>query len=149
MSDNIRKIITDAITRMLARREHAQSEIIRKLTEKGFELSDFLSILEEFVEAGIQSDSRYADMRLRACVSKGQGFLRIKRDLMLTKVSESDIEQAFRDNDVDWFELALQVKVKRFGDAVARDLNLKQKQIRFLQYRGFDHEQIQYALNPH
>ena len=149
MSDNIRKIITDAITRMLARREHAQSEIIRKLTEKGFELSDFLSILEEFVEAGIQSDSRYADMRLRACVSKGQGFLRIKRDLMLTKVSESDIEQAFRDNDVDWFELALQVKVKRFGDAVERDLKLKQKQIRFLQYRGFDHEQIQYALNPH
>ena len=149
MSDNIRKIITDAITRMLARREHAQSEIIRKLTEKGFELSDFLSILEEFVEAGIQSDSRYADMRLRSCVSKGQGFLRIKRDLMLTKVSESDIEQAFRDNDVDWFELALQVKVKRFGDAVERDLNLKHKQIRFLQYRGFDHEQIQYALNPH
>ncbi|PTT93368.1 RecX family transcriptional regulator, partial [Pseudomonas sp. HMWF031] len=35
MSEFDRKIITDAITRMLARREHSFNEIMRKLQQKG------------------------------------------------------------------------------------------------------------------
>ena len=48
MSEFDRKIITEAITRMLARREHSLSEIVRKLKQKGIESDAFIPILEEF-----------------------------------------------------------------------------------------------------
>lgn len=149
MSDNNRKIITDAITRMLARREHARTEIIRKLSEKGLESAAFLSILQEFTDADIQSDARYAEMRVRSCIAKGQGARRIRQELVTMKVDESAIQLAFEENSPDWFELALLAKTKRFGAHVASEAKDKAKQIRFLQYRGFGHEEIQYALNPH
>ena len=56
MSDFDRKFITDAITRMLARREHSFDEICRKLSQKGIESDAFIPILEEFREAKIQCD---------------------------------------------------------------------------------------------
>ncbi|SVE25755.1 uncharacterized protein METZ01_LOCUS478609, partial [marine metagenome] len=56
MSEFDRKIITDAITRMLARREHSFNEIMRKLQQKGIASDAFMPILEEFKDADIQSD---------------------------------------------------------------------------------------------
>jgi hypothetical protein len=57
MSEFDRKIITDAITRMLARREHSFNEIMRKLQQKGIASDAFMPILKEFKDADIQSDA--------------------------------------------------------------------------------------------
>ena len=53
MSDFDRKIITDAITRMLARREHSVNEIARKLQQKGIASEAFTPILDEFKDAAV------------------------------------------------------------------------------------------------
>nr|WP_305845495.1 regulatory protein RecX [Photobacterium leiognathi] len=46
------------------------------------------------------------------------------------------IDQALEDTDVDWFELCLKAKEKKFGDSLAADHPEKAKMVRYLQYRG-------------
>ncbi|MBU3022245.1 regulatory protein RecX [Aestuariibacter sp. A3R04] len=146
MSDPERKIIIDAITRMLARREHSREEVITKLTQKGFHRDAFTNIVAEFVDADVQSDLRYAQMRIRSCAAKGQGPVRIARELGQHRINDSIIHSAMAEADIDWFALATTVKEKKFGEAIEKDFKRKQKQMQFLNYRGFTQEQIQYAV---
>lgn len=147
MSEFDRKIIIDAITRMLARREHSYSEIVRKLAQKGIEDEAFLPILDAFREADIQSDERFAQSRARALYLKGKGPRVIKLDLQQYGVDEGYVRQAFEEIEADWFESAKTAKVKKFGAFFETDFTLCQKQKRFLQYRGFYQEHIDYAVS--
>ncbi|APD85514.1 regulatory protein RecX [Alteromonas gracilis] len=147
MSDFDRKIITEAITRMLARREHSFSEIIRKLQQKGIESNAFIPILEEFRDADIQSDVRFAESRARALYLKGKGPRLIKLDLQQYGIDETVAEQALQEIEADWFESAKKVKEKKFGGFYETEFALRQKQKQFLQYRGFYQEHIDYAVS--
>ena len=147
MTDSDRKIIMDSITRMLSRREHAYAELIRKLQQKGFQTNAFVPVLEEYREAGIQSDARFAEMKVRAGAAKGQGPGRVKMDCQRWQVDEHLVEQAIQENEIDWFELALQVRAKKYGIERISDRELRYKQMRFLQYRGFYQDHIEYALS--
>ena len=49
--------------------------------------------------------------------------------------------------EADWFESAKKVKTKKFGDFFETDYALRQKQKRFLQYRGFYQDHIDYAVS--
>ena len=147
MTDSDRKIIMDSITRMLSRREHAYAELIRKLQQKGFQTNAFVPVLEEYREAGIQSDARFAEMKVRAGAAKGQGPGRVKMDCQQLQVDEHLVEQAIQENEIDWFELALQVRAKKYGIERISDRELRYKQMRFLQYRGFYQDHIEYALS--
>ena len=146
MSDFDRKFITDAITRMLARREHSFDEICRKLSQKGIESDAFIPILEEFREANIQCDKRFAESRARALYQKGAGPRKIKLDLQQYGVNEYDAQRAIQEIEADWFEAALKVKVKKFGAGRETDFNYAMKQKQFLQYRGFYSEHIEFAV---
>ena len=55
--------------------------------------------------------------------------------------------EAFKAAEIDWFALAVTVRCKRFGEAVPADFKERAKQQRFLQYRGFSHEQITESFN--
>ncbi|MCU0188939.1 regulatory protein RecX, partial [Citrobacter freundii] len=73
---------------------------------------------------------------LASQIRKGKGPMRIKQALK-TKQIENDLIADDIQN-IDWIEQAYQLKVKKFGVEVEKDPKLKAKQIRFLQYRGFD-----------
>ena len=60
------------------------------------------------------------------------------------KVDSSLISEELK--ETDWTEQAYQLKVKKFGTEVANEPKLKAKQIRFLQYRGFDMDAIMKAI---
>ncbi|RDV25263.1 regulatory protein RecX [Alteromonas aestuariivivens] len=147
MSDSNRKIIIDAITRMLARREHSAVEIIRKLADKGIGEQDSRGAVEEFRSAGIQSDYRFAEMKIRAAYNKGQGPQRIIGELAQHKISGDCIKMAMDELSLDWFALAARVREKKFGEQLPEDFRQRQKQQQFLQYRGFSSEHIQEAVN--
>ena len=147
MSEFDRKIITDAITRMLARREHSFDEVVRKLKQKGIDSESFMPILDEFRHADIQSDMRFAESRARALYLKGKGPRAIKLDLQQYGVGERDAERALDEIEPDWFESAKRVKVKKFGEFFETDFTLRLKQKQFLQYRGFYQEHIEYAVS--
>ena len=55
---------------MLARREHSVSELIEKLSTKGFELKDINSAVQSLIEKNLQSDERYSEMIIRTRFNK-------------------------------------------------------------------------------
>lgn len=147
MSKVDRNVIIASITRMLARREHSAEEIVRKLNQKGIAEDAVWPVLDEFRQAGVQSDARYAEARARALMLKGSGPRKIKADLQQHGVSEAVVDEACKELNGDWFELAREVKEKRFGAGCPKDYKDKMKQMQFLSYRGFSQSHINYAVN--
>lgn len=150
MTEDTRKIISNCIQQLLARREHSKVELARKLHSKGFDAQLCAEMIERYAVENVQSDMRFAEMLVRSKVSKGQGVERIRNELREHQIDQQAIQLALQSSEqelqLDWFELAKQVRQKKFGQSVPQDWQQKQKQQRFLQYRGFTLEQIDYAL---
>ena len=146
MSDNDAKIIRHKLTRLLSRREHSQTELRTKLAELALDPELVNTMITKFAEKDIQSDSRYAEAVVRGAYRKGKGPIIIKRDLGNHDIDFALIQTLLNDADFDWFESSKAVRIKRFGDDLPDEWAVKQKQMRFLQYRGFSYDQIKYAL---
>lgn len=131
---------------LLSRREHSVLELSRKLRSKGAEEGWIDPLLERLVEEGWLSETRFAESFTRSRVAKGVGPYRIRRELQERGVAEYDIEQAIAPFAADWERIAIMVKEKKFGTEPAEEFRERARQQRFLQYRGFTHEQIQVAV---
>ncbi|MCL4128092.1 UNVERIFIED_CONTAM: hypothetical protein GTU68_038403, partial [Idotea baltica] len=139
--------ITARAVNLLSRREHSQQELRTKLRKAEFELDDINSTIEKLAKADIQSDDRFAENYLRYRSQRGFGSQKIRLELKERGVDNDTINTAFDQAEVDWFALAISVRHKRFGEQVPEDNKNRAKQQRFLQYRGFTHEQINESLN--
>lgn len=146
MTDNAVKIINHAITRLLAMREHSQQELAGKLAAKGIEGDLVRQQIQIFAEKDIQSDVRFVESFIRSRVVKGQGEQRIVMELKQRGVDEYLINQGLAQCETDFYALASQVYEKKYANRPINDWLEKQKRMRFLQYRGFNTEQIQFAL---
>lgn len=143
----IQRKIRHQLTRMLAKREHSQKECLDKLSQKGFEEHDIWDVLSQFVAKDIQSDARFTFHFIRNAIYKGQGWFRIKQSLQAHTLDTACINDALQELTPNWFDLAYAAKEKRFGREVETDFQAKQKQMRFLQYRGFSLEEIDHAVH--
>ena len=130
---------------ILARREHSRKEVRNKLLKKFDPATELLdAVLDKLVADDLLSDQRFSEAFVRWRVGKGQGPVRIRMELRERGV---DGDTVLRECGVDWFALVVEVAHKRFGESPATDLKQRAKRMRFLQYRGFDGEQIRAALN--
>ncbi|MPW42954.1 regulatory protein RecX [Acinetobacter guerrae] len=130
---------------LLTRKEYAKAELIEKLSLYAQDHNEVLALVEELSERQYQSDQRVAEMILSSQIRKGKGPNRIKQALKHKQVDSHLILEDIQ--EVDWFEQAYQLKVKKFGNDVEKDPKQKAKQIRFLQYRGFDMNVIMKAIS--
>lgn len=131
---------------LLARREHSREELAKKLEAAGFEANAIVDALEALRKEGLQSDKRFVESFVQARVAQGKGPVRIRTELAQRGIRETCIDSALRNVDVDWDGLAREVRRRKFGRAMPDDFPTKAKQMRFLQYRGFESEQIQAAV---
>ena len=149
MTDNECKIINYTITRYLAAREHSRHELLRKLRLKEHDLELSLQQIDKFSAANIQSEARFSESLVRGRINKGFGEYYIRCQLSEHKIDQelinTAIENCVIELQVDWYELACEVLGKKYRNMPANDWQEQQKRSRFLQYRGFDHEQIRYA----
>lgn len=130
---------------LLTRKEYAKAELIEKLSLYAQDRDEVLALVEELSERQYQSDQRVAEMVLSSQIRKGKGPNRIKQALKHKQLDSNLILEDIQ--DVDWFEQAYQLKVKKFGIQIEKDPKQKAKQIRFLQYRGFDMNVIMKAIS--
>jgi regulatory protein len=129
---------------LLARREHSRLELEQKLAARNFDPELVRAVLDELEQEGLLSAERFAESFVASRYAKGQGPYRIRREL-----AERGVESAsgvIDDRRFDWDALARATRVKRFGAAPPADIRDKARQVRFLEYRGFGHEQIKRAL---
>lgn len=139
--------ITARAVNLLSRREHSQAELRNKLLKAEFELNEINDTIDKLKKADIQSDARFAENYLRYRSQRGFGDVKIKLELKERGVDKDTISNAFKQAEIDWFELAITVRNKRFGEQVPDNHKDRAKQQRFLQSRGFTHEQINESLN--
>ncbi len=131
----------------LALREYGQKELINKLRSKGFSDEVSSSVVERLTEDGLQNDSRFIESFIRSRIKQGKGQLKITQELEQKNLPSQSIFRALDNLDMNWLELAHEVRIKKFGNNLPADFNKKAKQIRFLQSRGFENEIIRKILN--
>ena len=152
----------------LSRREYGKAELKQKLLDKEQDPEKVDALLEEFAEKGYQSDYRTTLMLIRENLRKGRGRGRIKQEFYRKKIAmpgnidelidmanaESEEFSEFVDDSadnlidgVDWLKLAVTARTKKYGDDIPTEQKDKARQLRFLQYRGFNTDICFAALN--
>lgn len=133
--------------RLLARREHARSELAAKLRQRGFDGQVIREVLSDLETRGLLSDERFAEEYVRYRYNRGYGPLRIRAELRERGVDDHVSDRWLNDPELDWTAAARAARRKRFGVSEADDLRARQREQRFLSYRGFTGEQIRAVLD--
>ncbi|OXL27153.1 regulatory protein RecX [Psychrobacter sp. DAB_AL32B] len=152
----------------LSRREYGKAELKQKLIDKEQDSEKIDALLDEFEDKGYQSDYRTTLMLIRESIRKGRGRGHIKQEFYRKKITmpdnidelidmantESEEFSEFIDDSadslvegVDWLKLAVTARTKKYGDDIPTEQKNKAKQLRFLQYRGFNTDICFQALN--
>ena len=129
-----------AAMKMLMRREHSKLELFQKLQVKGFDVETINGSISKLVKKNYQSDERFAEDFILMRFNQGKGPVRIVSELKMRGINTFDLS-AF-----DWFELAKEIRQKKFGNQSSLDYKEIAKQKRFLQSRGFNLDQINQAF---
>ena len=130
----------------LARREYGRGELVKKLIAKGFDRDAAEEAVDGLSAEGLQSDARFAESFVQSRINQGKGPVRIRLELAQRGLSDATIELALEEVQADWHELAREIRSKKFGRARPADFIEKARQMRFLQYRGFEQDHIQAAV---
>ncbi len=131
---------------LLARRDHSRQELTEKLGRRNIEPLTLESVIDRLTEEGLQSDGRFAESYSHSRMQRGRGPVRIRMELEQRGVSEAPIETAIAALDVDWRNLARDVRHRKFGGGAPGSYKERARQARFLQHRGFSHDQIRAAM---
>ncbi|KPJ67768.1 MAG: hypothetical protein AMJ43_01990 [Coxiella sp. DG_40] len=131
---------------LLARREHSQFELRSKLKAKGYAENLIDNVLHDLIKENLQSDQRFAESYIAMRTKRGYGPLRIAVELRERGINDNIINQFINNNDEQWNIEAMRVREKKFGIKIPTTLKERVRQSKFLQYRGFNTQQIRSAL---
>ena len=130
----------------LSKRDYSVKDFTRKL-DQVCELDDMKqALLADFVERDWLNESRYMQGFVRSKIAAGLGMRRIVQELQQHGIKQSAAEHYLDALDVDWFEQAKSTYERKYGEGPVEDYKEKSKRYRYMQYRGFDSEQIQYSM---
>ena len=135
-----------AAVRLLARREHGVEELRRKLLAKKHPPDSVDRVLAKLQGKRLVSDERYASTLVHHQAKRGQGPVRIRAQLRQQGLKDEVIQDKFAAAQTNWAQLAGEVRRRKFGDSLPKTPAERAKQARFLQYRGFNADQIRAAL---
>ena len=141
------KEVEVAAVRLLSRREHSTEELKRKLGAKGYSEASIETVLDKLGKKKWVSDERFTASYVHHHARRGQGPVRIRAELRQQGITDSEIQQEVGAAGRDWNGLAAEVRRRKFGAVLPRTAAERAKQARFLQYRGFNSDQIRAALN--
>ncbi len=125
---------------LLTRREHSRLELIKKLQQKDYSNKDIEFAISLLVEQKYQSDERFTESFINMRFGQGKGPLLIAIELKDRGIHDFDLSIR------DWFNLAREVRRKKYGSDIPSEYKEKAKQKRFLQSRGFSFDQINKAF---
>ncbi|MGI9264098.1 MAG: regulatory protein RecX [Gammaproteobacteria bacterium] len=133
----------------LARREYGCEELQARLVKAGFDADIASQAVLQLADEGLQDDRRFVENFIQSRVNQGKGPVRIQADLGQKGLGSGLVDEVLQESDTDWFSIAHEERRKKFGPDVPGDFKEKARQMRFLQYRGFESAHIQAAISPH
>ena len=129
----------------LARRDYASEDLRRKLLEKGYDVAVVAPLLDSLRAEKLLDDRRYAENFVAYHAARGQGPLRVRADLRRHGLEGILVEECL-DAFPDWIVQLRKAQQKKFGAKPLSNYADKQRQAKFLGYRGFTSAQIRTAL---
>lgn len=129
----------------LARRDRASCDLQRKLIGKGYDAAVVEDVIERLRHEKLIDDRRYLENFVGLHAARGQGPVRVRAELRKLGMQGDEVEdhvQAYG----DWIEQLHRARQKKFGMQPPTDYADRQRQARFLQYRGYTGSQIRVAL---
>ena len=127
---------------LLARREHSERELIRKLATRGFDNDLIETTIADLIAENLLSNVRFAESFVYSRFQKGSGPQKIHAELRERGIDDGLISDSIAEYEPQWQALVRQVREKKFGTAQPQDYKERARQMRFLQQRGFTADQI-------
>jgi len=143
------QVVNDArvvAMRLLAIREHSTSELARKLLQKGFAADEVHELLSALALENLLSNERFTECFISSRRQRGSGPVKIKKELQQHRIDPELITEYLEPHDPVWAQAAGRVREKKFGTSLPEDFKERVRQSRFLEYRGFSHEQIRAVM---
>ena len=132
----------------LARREYGRAELQAKLVEHGFTPDTAAAAVGRLAQEGLQDDRRFVDNFVQSRINQGKGPVRIRLDLGQRGIDEALVDEVLAERGEDWLALARAVRRRKFGPQLPRAFKDRARQMRFLQYRGFEPDHCRAAVSP-
>jgi regulatory protein len=129
----------------LARRDRPCEDLRRKLREKGFDPAIVDEVLTRLCAEKLVDDRRYVENFVDVRAGRGHGPVRVRAELRELGLPEELAEEGIRAYS-HWPSQILKARQKKFGARLPTDYADRQRQVRFLIYRGFTGAQIRLAL---
>ena len=123
--------------RLLARREHSQYELRRKLKARGYGERLVDELLAELITERLLSDTRYAEAMVTNRASRGYGPLRICMELRDRGVAEGIVDKVLQEAEVDWEERLRHTYDRKYGGIAVESFKTWASRAQFLKNRGF------------
>lgn len=134
---------TSRAMRLLARREHSDRELRRKLVERGIAESDADAALSVLKARNWQSDARFAESLVRRRLDAGYGPRVIEAELAGHGIGRGEAVTLLADQD--WNKRACDLIARRARGATA-DAATRRKLAAWLERRGFPASAVRAAL---
>jgi len=144
--------LLDRAMRILGMRDHSEQEFRRKLTAPVMTKTgpepvdatedDINNVVSWCYENRYLDDARFARQFIASRSRKGYGPARIRQELTQKGIDRETGEEAMRESDIDWIEIAREQAQRKYGDPLPAVFAEKVKVQRFLLYRGFLMEDI-------
>lgn len=152
MTDDSAEIYARALA-LLGRREHSRLELRQKLLSRYPNQQILINqTLARLEQEAYQSDERFAEAYVRVRLMRGIGSQRLRQELRMRGIEDHLIESTLiSTNDEERLQQILHVWQKKFAE-LPMDAKEKQRQVRFLLYRGFrqqDVERLFFYLKEH
>ena len=139
------KAIRLKIMDFLSRREHSSKEIYQKMSRKVESKEMLLESIKELEGDGLLSDERFAESYFQSRKRRGFGPLRIKSELIQRGVKENLFYSL--EKEIDWSSNALDALKKKLNGKVPQETKEILKLKNFLNYRGFEFQDIDKAFS--
>ncbi len=142
VNDHLNEIRRAALN-FLARREHSETELYRKLRKKKYSEDHIRVVLAALTKEKLLSNHRFIENYIHFRRGKGFGPLRIQAELIERGIDAELIDHHLKIADNAWFTDVRDAWRKRFKNQMPSDYKTRAQQMRFLYSRGFTGEQIE------
>lgn len=125
--------------KLLGAREHSRFELSNKLNRSGYDSETIAATLDKLVEAGYQSDERFASLYAEQLFRRCYGPLVIKSKLAQRGISSGLSSDAISGLNANWAQVAADALQSKFSLTELSDSDQSQlgKAARYLNRRGF------------
>lgn len=136
----------DHAVSLLAKRDYSSGELSRTLLRMTENSECVDGALQRLIVSGYLDDERLVIHLVDKHIRKKHGPTRIRQEVRQKGFPQELVEQTLEKTGVDWYAMARELKVSKFGEKPASDAKEKNKQVRYLQYKGFSMDMIFEAL---